>query len=111
MIKSKAVIAISFYCYLGSSFATFANPQKSEKGSSSTDILSSMLTKCYGKYGCYKLLYPFWNSHRVINMFPRPPEQVRPDFLLYTRKNTKHPTLLYENEHLSVMGSNYDSNK
>ena len=27
-------------------------------------LVDAMFKKCFGKYGCYKLLYPFWNSHR-----------------------------------------------
>ena len=108
MIKSRAVIAC-LYCCFSSFTAIVGNHTKSE--SNSGDMLSSMFTKCYGKYGCYKLLYPFWNSHRVLNMFPRPPETVRPDFLLYTRTNPKHPTLLYEGHHKSVIHSNFDPNK
>ena len=72
---------------------------------------TAFFSQCYGKYGCYTIDYPYMNSHRVVNAYPRSPEEIRPQFKLYTRLNLKKATYLYEGSTLSVVRSHFDASR
>lgn len=71
----------------------------------------SLLRQCYGKYGCFSVDYPWWSSHRIMNLFPESPREIRPYFFLYTRRNPNSMQLLSDGNHHALRGSNFDSRK
>ncbi len=44
-----------------------------------------LLRVCYGKYGCFSVDWPWFNTYRVLNLIPKNPKAIRPKFHLYTR--------------------------
>ncbi len=44
-----------------------------------------LLRVCYGKFGCFSLDHPWVSLRRVINMAPKSPRAIWPNFFLYTR--------------------------
>ena len=68
-------------------------------------------TKCYGKYGCYSLKYPWYSSHRVVNLFPKSATDIEVNFFLYTRQNRRKRQELFEDDVSSIKKSNFDAKK
>ncbi len=69
------------------------------------------LTKCFGKYGCFSVKYPWYSSHRVVNLFPKSAREIEADIFLYTRKNRRKPQQLYEDDEDSILGSHFSSKR
>ena len=69
------------------------------------------MKKCYGKYGCMSLKYPWYSSHRVVNLFPKGPKEIDVNFFLYTRENKRKRQELFEDDVKSVQKSYFDSKK
>ena len=68
-------------------------------------------TKCYGKYGCYSLKYPWYSSHRVVNLFPKSATDIEVNFFLYTRQNRRKRKELFEDDVSSIKKSHFDAKK
>ena len=79
MMKSKLVLMIIVFslescikCAIAIQVANthhdlikdIVNPPVESGQTFADSLVDAMFKKCFGKYGCYKLLYPFWNSHR-----------------------------------------------
>ena len=68
-------------------------------------------TRCYGKYGCLDLKYPWYSSHRVVNLFPKSAQEIEVNFYIYTWRNKRQRQELFTDDEASVQKSNFDSNK
>ena len=73
--------------------------------------LSDPLTKCYGKYGCFTLKYPWYSSHRVVNLFPKNSNELGVNIYLFTRKNRRSRQELFIDDLHSIQNSFLDSKK
>ena len=84
-------------------FVTFVKPV--------TNFRLDPFTKCYGKYGCYSLKYPWYSSHRVVNLFPKSDTEIDVNFYLYTRENRRKRQEIFEEDVDSVRNSHFDAKK
>jgi hypothetical protein len=69
------------------------------------------LQKCYGKYGCFSVKYPWYSSHRVVNLFPKSAKEIQPNFFLYTRQNRRKRQELFEDDPNSLHNSFFDPSR
>ena len=86
----------------------------SEKGMENLVFSGLLVSFCYRSHGHFERCELLWEQawYRVLNMFPRPPEEIRPDFLYYSRANSRHPVKLLEGIHHTVnQSSNFDPKK
>lgn len=74
-------------------------------------FISDPLTKCYGKYGCISLKYPWYSSHRVVNLFPKSAQEIEVNFFLYTKHNRRKRQELFEDDKNSIAKSHFNATK
>ena len=76
---------------------------------------NELLRVCYGKYGCFSLDHPWISARRVVNLAPKSPDFIWPNFLLYTRaaggRRRPREDLLMEGDLERLRRSPFDPNK
>ena len=70
-----------------------------------------LLRVCYGKYGCFSIDYPWFSTHRLINMIPKGPDAIWPNFLLYRQPELKRYHVLVDGDLNRLRRSPFDRNK
>ena len=70
-----------------------------------------LLQQCYGKYGCFSIDYPWFSSHRVVQMLPKGPLQIWPEFHLFSRRNPFQHQKLSEGNFELLQKSFFDPTK
>ena len=74
-------------------------------------IYRDALNQCYGKYGCFSLKYPWYSSHRIVNLFPKSVKEINANFYLFTRKNRRSRQELFIDDLDSIEQSDFNSEK
>jgi hypothetical protein len=62
---------------------------------------------CYDDVGCFDNFPPFNNAG---NYLPVAPEEINPEFLLFTRKSLENEEYLYYKDESSILNSKFDKN-
>lgn len=70
-----------------------------------TDKITS---KCYDRYGCYSIIGPWKNDlTRPVSLYPDPPESIKPQYCLYTRRSPRTCDQLLLDDPSSIYRSSY----
>ena len=69
------------------------------------------MERCYGKYGCFSLKYPWYSSHRVVNLFPKSEREIDVNYFLFTRSNRRSRQVLFNDDLDSIEKSDFDPEK
>ena len=69
------------------------------------------MERCYGKYGCFSLKYPWYSSHRVVNLFPKSEREIDVNYFLFTRSNRRSRQELFNDDLDSIEKSDFDPEK
>ncbi|XP_069955111.1 pancreatic triacylglycerol lipase-like [Cherax quadricarinatus] len=72
-----------------------------------TNNTNSLTSRCYGVYGCFSIVQPFFSLARPINVFPLPLEAIMPRFCLYTHDNPSRCQRLRVGDPKSLSSSHF----
>ncbi|XP_076307607.1 pancreatic triacylglycerol lipase-like [Tachypleus tridentatus] len=81
---------------------------EAQDGEKQEENEDDVLKRCYGKIGCFSIGEPFLSLYRPINLFPYPPDYLKVNFLLTTRKNPNYFQKLTTDE---ISKSDFDPTK